>query len=168
MKKIFAILMVVGLFVFCSCEERPAMRELLAYQEGDFSCEAVLSGERPIKLTISRTRNEMRIRPDEMEYIGEVEFVFEGKNAWLCAGEAKIKLEQIRLQRLHAVYEAFTLDSARAWRITNERLGGIEIYKCTSDDIVLYIDARTQLPLKIINGDEAIDVNMTNSGMNNR
>ena len=84
--------------------------------------------------------------------------LFDEEGAWLCSGETKIKLEKAQLQRLCTVYEMFTLDSAKAWRITEEKPGGIEIYKCESDGNTVYIDANTLLPLRFSTGGEELDV----------
>ena len=61
MKKIFCLLVVFCSFLLCSCDVPQGMRELLAYQGGDFACEAVLSGEKPIALTISRVGDDIII-----------------------------------------------------------------------------------------------------------
>ena len=134
------------------------MRELLTYQEGDFVCEAVLSGEKPIALTVSRIGDEIIIKPEGMEYVGDMSFVFDEEGAWICSGETRIKLEKTQLQRLCTVYEMFTLDATKVWRITEEKTGGIEIYKCESDGNTVYIDANTLLPLRFSTGGEELDV----------
>lgn len=121
MKKIFCLLVVFCSFLLCSCDVPQGMRELLAYQGGDFACEAVLSGEKPIALTISRVGDDIIIKPDGTEYIGDAAFVFDEEGAWICSGETRIKLEKTQLQRLCTVYEMFTLDAAKAWRITEEK-----------------------------------------------
>ena len=158
MKKVFCLLVVFCAFLLCSCDAPQNMRELLTYQEGDFVCEAVLSGEKPIALTISRVGDEIIIKPEGTEYIGDAAFVFDEEGAWICSGETKIKLEKAQLQRLCTVYEMFTLDSAKAWRITEEKTGGIEIYKCESDGNTVYIDANTLLPLRFSTGAEELNV----------
>lgn len=158
MKKVFCLLVVFCSFLLCSCDAPQSMRELLTYQEGDFVCEAVLSGEKPIALTISRIGDEIIIKPEGTEYIGDAAFVFDDEGAWICSGETKIKLEKTQLQRLCTVYEMFTLDAAKAWRITEEKTGGIEIYKCESDGNTVYIDANTRLPLRFSAGTEELNV----------
>lgn len=158
MKKMFCLLVVFCVFLLCSCDAPQSMRELLTYQEGDFVCEAVLSGEKPIALTVSRVGDEIKIKPEGMENIGDMSFVFDDDGAWLCAGETKIKLEKKQLQRLCTVHEMFTLDASAVWRITDEKLGGIEIYKCESNGITVYIDARTRLPLRFSAGGEEMDI----------
>lgn len=158
MKKVFCLLVVFCAFLLCSCDAPQNMRELLTYQEGDFVCEAVLLGEKPIALTISRVGDEIIIKPEGMEHIGDAAFVFDEEGAWICSGETRIKLEKTQLQRLCTVYEMFTLDSAKVWRITEEKPGGIEIYKCESDGNTVYIDANTLLPLRFSTGGEELDV----------
>ena len=158
MKKIFCLLVVFCSFLLCSCDVPQGMRELLAYQGGDFACEAVLSGEKPIALTISRVGDDIIIKPEGTEYIGDAAFVFDEEGAWICSGETRIKLEKTQLQRLCTVYEMFTLDAAKAWRITEEKPGGIEIYKCESDGNTVYIGANTLLPLRFSAGGEELDV----------
>lgn len=158
MKKIFCLLVVFCAFLLCSCDAPQSMRELLTYQEGDFVCEAVLSGEKPIALTVCRVEDEIKIKPEEMEYVGDTAFVFDDEGVWLCSGDARIRLEKTQLQRLCTVYEMFTLDATKVWRITEGKPGGIEIYKCESDDITVYIDAKTRLPLKFSSGAEELDI----------
>ena len=68
MKKIFCLLVVFCSFLLCSCDVPQGMRELLAYQGGDFACEAVLSGEKPIALTISRVGDDIIIKPEGTEF----------------------------------------------------------------------------------------------------
>ena len=158
MKKVFCLLVVFCSFLLCSCDAPQNMRELLTYQEGDFVCEAVLSGEKPIALTISRVGDEIIIKPEGMEYVGDMSFVFDDEGAWICSGETKIKLEKTQLQRLCTVYEMFTLDATKVWRITEEKPCGIEIYKCESDGNTVYIDANTLLPLRFSAGAEELNV----------
>ena len=52
----------------------------------------------------------------------------------------------------------FRLSSGSLWKIKSETVGGIAVYICTCDDMTLYIDAATKIPLKIISGETVIDV----------
>lgn len=93
-----------------------------------------------------------------MEYLGDTEFIFSGKEAWLSLDGLKIAIDKTKLQSLYTVYEMFTLDTSKTWRITKEKLGGIDIYKCISDDFTVYIDAKTRLPLKFSGKGQMLDV----------
>ena len=44
------------------------------------------------------------------------------------------------------------------WKIQKETLGGIAVYTCKADDVTVYIDAGTYLPLKITQKDLVIDI----------
>lgn len=158
MKKILCLLFVLEAVFFCSCEMPVGMKELLAYQEEGFTCEAMLDGEKEVELYILCADGKITVKPSGMEYLGDTEFVFSGEEAWLSSGGLKIAIDKTKLQSLYTVYEMFTLDTSKTWRITKEKLGGIDIYKCISDDFTVYIDAKTRLPLKFSGKGQMLDV----------
>lgn len=157
MKKLIAAIVLSALcLLLFSCGGTPSMSELLSYQKDGATFEVKISDgdEFSAKITLGE-KDTVELCSDETEgirfVIGENETLIEynGTSMTLASSE---KLKAAKWASF------FRLSSDSLWKIKSETVGGIAVYICTCDNMTLYIDAASKIPLKIINGETVIDV----------
>ncbi len=158
MKKLIAAIVLSALcLLLLSCGGTPSMSELLSYQKDGAVFEVKISDgdEFSAKITLGEKDTVELCGDDETEgirfVIGENEALIEYDGTSMPLSSAE-KLKAAKWGSL------FRLSSGSLWKIKSETVGGIAVYICTCDDMTLYIDAATKIPLKIISGETVIDV----------
>lgn len=158
MKKVFAGIFALLLCLFCvSCGSMPDMTELLHYQQDGSEFHVSISdGERLFSAVVTLGETDtvelldegtegIRFRFNE----DEIQMEYDGTSMNLSSSEHLKAADWISL---------FSLSADTLWKIRRDTIGGIHVYICTCDDIVLYIDAASHLPLKIADGEIEIDI----------
>ena len=157
MKRIFLFIFCV-LFAFSctACGESINMCKLTEYQNGDFCAELKISARgKEYSAKLSKSGERFTLCP---EPLAPFCFVLEEGGAAIISGEAEINFGTGALFPLSGVYRLFTVPIAGTWKIEKARPGGVSLYVCKSEDITLYIDANSHLPLKMLSGDLDLDV----------
>ncbi len=141
------------------CEKTPNMTELLAYEKEQicFSLHITDKTEFHTQLIIEAERDTLTFSEGDLNGI-QIKFEKDGK-VNLHYEHYKIPLPSSSLLKAIQWKELFHLSEKNLlWKIQKETLGGIEVYCCRADDVTVYIDAATFLPLKITQGELVLDV----------
>ncbi len=152
-------LMVLLLLFLVSCEKTPNMSELLQYEKEsvrfrlhitdktEFSAEFVTGAESD---TLTFLEDSLSGTHIVFQKDGGVEVKYE---------DYKIPLPSVSLLKAIRWKALFHLSEKNLlWKIQKETLGGLTVYCCQADDVTIYIDAATYLPLKMVQGDLVIDI----------
>lgn len=159
MKRCIGLVCLV-IFCFCSvsCEKAPAMSELLVYEgeartyalrirDGDTYAVTLGTGEGREAFTFSEGE------------LAELSVCFDADGVSLSYRAMKFPITSPVLLRATHWRELFRLGEKNLlWQIRRETLGGIAVYECRADGVILYLDAGSRLPLKITSGEVEIDV----------
>ncbi|MBQ8447299.1 MAG: hypothetical protein IJX27_00015 [Clostridia bacterium] len=160
MKKIFSLLLAV-FFVFslCSCSESVNMAVLTAYQNGGFEAELkITAGGHEYRAALSKNEERLFLSFREPAALESFTFIFDEKGTYISTGGEEIPFSAGGLFCLAEVYSLFTVPVAGTWKIEKARPGGVPLYICENESTVLYIDANSRLPLKIVSGEIVADV----------
>ena len=141
------IMMLLSLFCFSSCSENVNMEKLTGYQKNGFRATAniTLDGIK-YRTYIEKTRDSVSFS------FNGVFLKTNGLNVPICEGRKLLKSEKIS--------SLFSIQSYGSWKIEKASPGGVAVYVCTneSEDITIYIDRGTKLPLKIIRKGTEADI----------
>ncbi len=156
------IMMLLSLFCFSSCSENVNMEKLTGYQKNGFRATAniTLDGIK-YRTYIEKTRDSVSFSFTEPSELKDITFITNengvflktnGLNAPICEGRKLLKSEKIS--------SLFSIQSYGSWKIEKASPGGVAVYVCTneSEDITIYIDRGTKLPLKIIRKGTEADI----------
>ena len=160
MKKIIACLFIFCIILnVCACSVKPNMEELLSYQrsgskyslritDGEVFYADLEIAEKEIRLIFTDEKREglsYRLMDD-----GEISLFFE---------ETEIPLASSELIKCQRWFAAFSVSAGEnIWKIKKETFGGISVYVCKDGIFTLYIDAVSNLPLKIESERMTIDI----------
>ncbi len=145
--------------LFSGCERTPNMMNLLAYEKEtmqfslhitdktEFSADLMTSEE-----TDTLTFTEGTIQGTHITFFkdGKVELSYEDYKTPLPSSSL---LKALRWKELFHLSEKNLL-----WKIEKETLGGLAVYVCRADDVIVYIDSISYLPLQIQQGELVIDI----------
>lgn len=132
------------------------MNELLQYQtDGAVFHVKITDGTKfDAVITLGETSS---IQLAGMDELPEVRFLFNAEGSTIEYGGTSIPLPESRIKAKTWI-SLFQLSDAVLWKIKKDTFAGIENYVCFCDDVTVYIDAATRLPLKITKGNISIDV----------
>lgn len=158
MKKIGTgiLVMLLGLICF-SCGSMPDMEELLHYQQDGAQFQVNITDEElrfSAVITLGET-DILELTDSETEGIrflfgeDEVRLEYDGTSIPISSPERLKAAKWISL---------FSLSPDMIWKIHRNTIGGIDVYVCVCDNICLYIDAASHLPLKMTDGEVEIDI----------
>ena len=157
--KRFLIFLLSFCIFFSSCEKTPNMTELLAYEHEKilFTLRIVDQTEFSATLVLDPQKDVITFTDEKFSGIS-ASFSDDGK-VHLSYEDYKIPLPSSSLLKALHWKELFHLSEKNLlWKIQKETLGGIAVYTCKADDVTVYIDAGTYLPLKITQKDLVIDI----------
>ncbi len=155
----FFILILAMCILFTSCEKTPNMTELLAYEKENirFTLKILDETEFSAVFTLGKEHDILTFSKGSLEGIS-IQFEKDGA-VHLTYESYKIPLPSSSLLKAIRWKELFRLSEKNLlWKIKKETLGGLAVYTCRADDITVYIDAATYLPLKITQGKLVIDI----------
>ena len=160
MKRFFAISIAVFLiFALCACNRSVNMDVLTDYQKDDFEAEVkILSGKKEYLAHIIQNQEKLFLSVKEPAALEDFTFVFEKDGASIVADGTVIPILAEELLSLSKIYGLFSVSVAGTWKIEKSRPGGVELYICENENTVMYIDAHSHLPLKIISEGIAVDI----------
>ena len=155
----FFICLLVFAFCLSSCVKMPNMSELLAYEHENMRFILKITDEKEFSAVLVLDKeNDILTFTDEALSGISVEFGNDGA-VHLRYEDYKIPLPNTSLLKAIRWKELFHLSGKNLlWKIQKETLGGLAVYVCRADDVTVYIDAGTYLPLKITQGKLVIDV----------
>lgn len=157
MKKTVFCVVVISVILLCSCSSGVGMAEILAYQPGDFTARIADAENGEFSAVLTKRGGEVTLEftaPVELE---GVRYEKTGEGLFVCAGEMKIKLDG-EFGRVEKIFGCFSLDAGGGWKISAVKLGGADVYKCSTNDTVAYFDKNTFCPYRIENRGVKIDV----------
>ena len=157
--KRFLIFLLSICMLFSSCEKMPNMTELLAYEHEHVRLTLKIKDQTDFSVTLllSPEKDEILFHDEKFSGI-RASFSDDGK-VHLTYEDYKIPLPSSSLLKALRWKELFHLSEKNLlWKIQKETLGGISVYTCKADDVIVYIDAGTYLPLKITQRDLTIDI----------
>lgn len=155
MRKLILIPLIILTFLLTSCEKSPAMGELLAYQNGDFSMTMRITDGDVFDAALTREASTLRLMlTGEAETEG-IAFTQNESALMLSYGDIALPLPESTLSKASAWLSLFVLSPDGLWKIRKDTLGGIAVYICAENEkgVTLYLDATTHLPLKITSQD---------------
>ena len=155
MRKLILIPFIILTLILTSCEKSPAMGELLAYQNGDFSMTLRITDGEVFDATLTREASTLTLMlAGEAETEGIV-FTQNESAMMLSYGDIALPLPESTLSKASAWLSLFALSPDGLWKIRKDTLGGIAVYICAENEkgVTLYLDATTHLPLKITSQD---------------
>ena len=157
-KRLFILLLSICL-LFSSCEKTPNMTELLAYEHEQIRFALKITDQTEFSVTLIPDSEKDIITFTDEKFAGiSVSFSNDGE-VQLSYEDYKIPLPSASLLKALRWKELFHLSEKNLlWKIQKETLGGIAVYTCKADDVTVYIDAGTYLPLKITQKDLTIDI----------
>lgn len=157
-KRFFMLLLAICL-LFSSCEKMPNMGELLAYENENMRFMLKITDEKEFSAVLVLDKeNDILTFTDEALSGISVEFGNNGE-VHLSYEDYKIPLPNASLLKAIRWKALFHLSGKNLlWKIQKETLGGLTVYVCRADDVTVYIDAGTYLPLKITQGKLVIDI----------
>lgn len=158
--KIRNILIFLIIFCICltSCEKPPNMTELLAYENEEISFKLHITDEAEFAATLTLGKQSTLLFTDgtlagiraDFGANGTITLSYEGFH--VTVGEASLS----KMQGWHTLFKLS--EKNLLWKIQKETIGGLALYVCRADDVTVYIDAGTYLPLKITQGKLVIDI----------
>lgn len=163
MKRMLCLIMLIfSLLGFSSCSGSVNMEKLTQYQKGDFSATAhiTLDGVK-YRTDIKKSGESLSFSFTEPSELAEFTFIVnengvflqtDGLNVPINAGEELLKLSYFA--------NLFDVPTAGTWKIEKSAPGGVSVYVCKneSENVILYIDAGSNLPLKIVCGGTEADI----------
>ena len=151
MKKIVFILLLLFCLSVTACSSTPNMNELLSYQKDGavFDVRIADGSQFPARVTLGE-RDSIELSDGEME---NIRFLFDEDGASLSYGDTVMPLPDTALVKAKTWIDLFRLPTSGLWHIKRETLGSTEVFVCACDDVTLYIDAATRLPLQIARGE---------------
>ena len=160
MKRIFLLLICLFFAAAAtSCGESVNMGTLTEYQNGGFSAEIKIStGGRDYRADVKKSGGRIFVSVKEPSSLSAFTFALDEGGACIISGGTEIPIGGTELLRLARIYPLFSVSVAGTWKIEKARPGGVSLYVCESEDITLYIDANSHMPLKIICGETEADV----------
>lgn len=157
-KRLFILLLAMCM-LFAACEKTPNMTELLAY-EAEHMCFTMKITDKTeffVTLTTSSGKDTFTFTDEKLDGIS-VEFADDG-TVQLTYENYKVPLPSSSLLKALRWKDLFHLSEKNLlWKIEKDTIGGIAVYVCRADEVTVYIDAGTFLPLKITGKDLVIDV----------
>ncbi len=145
--------------LLAGCEKTPNMTELLAYESEHllFSLRITDKTDFSAELILDEKTDTITFSGGNLNGI-QIEFAEDGK-VNLHYEDYKLPLPSSSLLKALRWKELFHLSEKNLlWKIQKETLGGIAVYCCRADDVTVYLDAATYLPLQITQGELVIDV----------
>lgn len=163
MKRMLCLLMLIfNIFGFSSCSSGINMEKLTDYQNKDFSASAsvTLDGTK-YKTNVEKKADSLYISFTEPKSLSIYEFIAKENTLYIKSGTLIVPIDAgAQFKKISALASLFCVNCADTWRIKKELVGGVTVYICKneSDSTVLYIDASSHLPLKIICGGIEADI----------
>lgn len=160
MKRIFTIFLAVFLiFALTACGESVNMNTLTHYREKDFEAQLQISlyGKEYFG-TLRKNGEKLFLSLKNPAALEDFIFVLEESGVSIVADGVEIPLGAEELLHFSRIYALFFVPVAGAWKIEKARPGGVDIYICENESTVLYIDAHSRLPLKIISGGNVANI----------
>lgn len=163
MKRMLCLIMIVfSLFGFSACSSSVNMEKLTEYQRGNFRAEAhiTLDGVK-YKTVIEKSGENVSFSFTEPQELADFVFIVnetgvflktDGLNVPINAGEELLKLSHFE--------KLFDVPIVGTWKIEKSSPGGVSVYVCENESAgaLLYIDAGSHLPLKIVCGGAEADI----------
>ena len=149
----------VALVLLTACTPTPNMEELLSYQAPGTEMSLRITDTEIFHAKIKIAENETSIVfTDEkregisyrMDRDGQICMFFDDVQIPLASSD------ELKCKEWFALFSIPHGDNI--WKIKRETLGGIDVYVCRDEKITLYIDASSDLPLKIESNGIVIDV----------
>ena len=163
MKRMLCLLMLIfSVFGFSSCSSGINMEKLTDYQNKDFSAFAsvAIDGVK-YKINVKKQADSLYISFTEPKALSSYEFIVNENTLSVRSGTFIVPIDAgAQFKKISALAGLFRVSCADTWRIKKESVGGVPVYLCKneSDGTVLYIDASSHLPLKIICGGVEADI----------
>ncbi len=145
--------------LFSGCNRMQNMTELLAYEKEEVVFHLHVKDEKEFDVTLSLggeadvlTFSEDALQGISVSFFqdGKVEVSYEDYKSALPSSSL---LKALRWKTLFHLGERELI-----WKIQKETLGGVEVFCCRAEDVEVYIDSATLLPLKLKQGSLEIDV----------
>ena len=160
MKRIISV--ILALFTalcLCACEDTANMGELTEYQNRDFTAEVKLFIEgKEYAGTLQGRGGALILRVNEPQELCAFTFTLTESGAQICVGDMRLPIKNTELLKFSRLFPLFSLPVSDTWHINRARPGGVDVYVCENDNVTLYVDAGSRLPLKIVSGSTEVDV----------
>ena len=155
MRKLILIPVIILTLILTSCEKSPAMGELLAYQNEDFSMILRITDGEVFGAKLTREASTLTLVLTGKAETEGITFTQNESELMLSYSDTALPLPESALCKVSAWLSLFALSPDRLWKIQKDKLGGISVYICTENEkgVTLYLDATTHLPLKITSQD---------------
>jgi hypothetical protein len=160
MKKRIAFLLIFCIsFLLVSCSGKPNMEELLSYQRMGAEFALRITDGEVFYVNLKISEKEMRLTFTDEKREGISYRLQKNGTVSLFYEDTEIPLADSDLVKCKRWFAAFSVSAGEnIWKIKKEKLGGISVYVCKDGVFTFYIDAATELPLKIEAGNMIIDV----------
>ena len=163
MKRMLCLLMLIfGVFGFSSCSAGINMEKLTDYQSKDFSASAIIALDGvKYKTNVEKQGSSLSISFSEPKNLSKYTFCINENGFFIKAGTLTVPVDAgAQFTKVSRIASLFSVSASDTWRIKKESVGGVNVYLCKSETegTVLYIDASSLLPLKIIHGGIEADV----------
>ena len=151
MKKIFTVI-IISAVIFVSACGGVSMKELLTVEEGSYTAElSTTLDDETLMISVIKDGGTLSFVVDE-----KYTFVYNGGN-WSVSYSGltvPISADSIKRSVPQKLCTALTATPDAGWKISEEVLDGVYYHKCECQTlgVTLFIDAKTNLPLKIISG----------------
>lgn len=160
MKRIISV--ILALFTalcLCACENTANMGTLTEYQNGDFTAEVkfFIEGEEYAG-TIERREGALVLRVSVPQALGAFTFTLTENGTEISTGDMSLLVKNAELLKFSRLFPLFSLPISDTWKIKRSRPGGVDVYVCENENVTLYVDATSHLPLKIVSGGAEVDI----------
>ncbi len=163
MKRMLCLIMILfGIFGLSSCSAGTNMEKLTDYQNKDFKTAAyiTLDGVK-YKAEISKQGDAVYFSFNEPKSLGKFVFIASESGISIKSGALTVPIDAgDKLWSISKLSSIFNIPVSGTWKITKEKLGGVAVYVCRNENegVLMYIDAGSRLPLKIICGGIEADI----------
>lgn len=159
MKKILCFLLLALCMLMGACAPKPNMDTILSYQRAGTEMTLCITDTDTFCGTLRITENGTSFTFTDGKREGISYRMDNGGNLFMFYEDVEIPLDpsdELKCKEWLALFSVPSGDNI--WKIKRETLGGIELFVCRDEQITLYIDAVSMLPLRIERGNIQIDV----------
>jgi len=155
LKRMLCLIMILfGFFGLSSCSAGTNMEKLTDYQNKDFKAAAyiTLDGVK-YKAEVSKQGSAVYFSFNEPKNLANFVFIVNDGKISVKAGTLTVPIDAGEdLLSISKLSSLFRIPVSGTWKINKEALGGVAVYVCRNEneDTVMYIDAGSRCPLKII------------------